>query len=70
MTERREELQRVLGPTGPDIGCDECFERIDEYVELELRGEDADARIPGMSEHLAGCPACHDEHESLRALLS
>ena len=70
MTERREELQRVLGPTGPDIGCDECFERIDEYVELELRGEDADARIPGMREHLAGCPACHDEHESLRALLS
>ena len=70
MTERREELQRVLGPTGPDIGCDECFERIDEYVELELRSEDADARIPGMREHLAGCPACHDEHESLRALLS
>jgi hypothetical protein len=69
MTEQREELQRVLGPTGPDIGCDECFERIDEYVELELRGEDADARIRGMREHLAGCPACSEEHESLRALL-
>ena len=70
MTERREELQRVLGPTGPDIGCDECFERIDDYVELELRGADADSRIPGMREHLAGCPACREEHESLRALLS
>jgi hypothetical protein len=70
MTERREELQRVLGPTGPDIGCDECFERIDEYVELELRGDDADTRIPGMREHLAGCPACREEHHSLRALLS
>jgi hypothetical protein len=70
MTERREELQRVLGPTGPDIGCDECFERIDEYVELELRGDDADIRIPGMREHLAGCPACREEHDSLRALLS
>ena len=70
MTERRDELQRVLGPTGPDIGCDECFERLDEYVELELRGEDADARIPGMREHLVGCGACREEHESLRALLS
>jgi hypothetical protein len=70
MTEHNESLERLLGPTGPDIGCDECFERIDEYVELELRGADADARIPGMREHLAGCPACHDEHESLRALLS
>jgi hypothetical protein len=70
MSERDERLERLLGPTGPDIGCDECFERLDEYVELELRGEDAEARIPGMGAHLAGCPACREEHESLRALLS
>jgi predicted anti-sigma-YlaC factor YlaD len=63
-------LDRLLGPTGPDIGCDECFERLDEYVELELQARDADAAIPGMREHLAGCPACREEHESLRALLS
>jgi hypothetical protein len=63
-------LERLLGPTGPDIGCEECFERLDEYVELELRGCDADAQIPGMREHLQGCPACREEHESLRALLS
>jgi hypothetical protein len=70
MTERNDELKRLLGPPGPDIGCDECFERLDEYVELELRGDDADARIPGMAAHLGGCPACREEHESLRALLS
>ena len=70
MTERDERLRRLLGPAGPDIGCDECFERLDEYVELELSGEDADARIPGMDAHLAGCPACREERDSLRALLS
>jgi hypothetical protein len=70
MTEHNEKLERLLGPTGPDIGCEECFERLDEYVELELQGQDADARIPGMREHLSGCPACNEEHESLRALLS
>jgi hypothetical protein len=70
MTEREKELDRLLGQAGPDIGCDECFERLDEYVELQLHGEDADARIPGMREHLSGCGACRDEHESLRALLS
>ena len=64
------ELKRLLGPTGPDIGCDACFERLDEYVELELSGRDADAAIPGMREHLQGCPACAEEHESLRALLT
>jgi hypothetical protein len=63
-------LDRLLGPPGPDIGCEECFERLDEYVELELQGRAPDERIPGMREHLAGCPACREEHESLRALLS
>jgi hypothetical protein len=70
MSPRDEELRRILGPPGPDIGCDECFERLDEYVELELAGADADAAIPGMRAHLEGCPACGEEHESLRALLS
>jgi hypothetical protein len=70
MTERNDRLEHLLGPTGPDIGCDECFERLDEYVELELQQRDPDAAIPGMREHLDGCPACREEHESLRALLS
>ena len=28
----------LLGPAGPEIGCDECFERLDGYVELRDRG--------------------------------
>ena len=70
MTDRNDRLERLLGPTGPDIGCEECFERLDEYVELELHGRDAEARVPGMRAHLDGCPACREEHESLHALLS
>ena len=46
--------------------CEECFELLDEYVELELAGESADGRLPGMREHLQGCPACREDHESLR----
>jgi hypothetical protein len=38
-------------------------------VELELSGEDPDAAIPGLRAHLEGCPACREEHESLRALV-
>jgi hypothetical protein len=51
------------------VTCEECFERLDEYVELELRGADADKRVPGMRAHLEGCSACADEHDSLRDLL-
>jgi hypothetical protein len=69
MSEGRERLEALLGPTGRQVTCDECFERLDEYVELELRGADAEERVPGMRAHLAGCPACADEHQSLRALL-
>jgi hypothetical protein len=73
VTERpllREALDGLLGPRGPEVGCDECFDRIDRYVELELAGEDVEAALPGLRVHLAGCPACREEHESLRALVA
>ena len=62
--------RRVLGPRGPELGCDACFEQLDRYVEIELEGGDANAAVPGMAAHLEGCPACAEEHESLVALLS
>ena len=62
-------LLRLLGPSEPELGCDECFAELDRYVELELGGAQADAHVPGMRAHLGGCPACAEEHESLRALL-
>ncbi len=61
-------MSDLLGPPGPEIGCDACFELLDEFVDVELEGGDADARIPGMRAHLEGCPACHEEYESLREL--
>lgn len=65
----RQALGRLLGPADPEIGCEECFDELDRYVELEVAGLDADAAIPGFRAHLAGCSACRDEHESLRALV-
>ena len=69
MTDHRENtLKRLLGPAEPEVLCDECFEKIDQYVDLELRGADADAAIPGLRPHLEGCPACAEEYDSLCAL--
>ena len=62
-------LARVLGPDEPELSCEECFANLDRYVELELAGAPADALVPGLRAHLVGCPACAEEHESLRALL-
>jgi len=70
MSEKRDEtLGRLLGPAGNEVSCEECFELLDAYVELELAGENADARLPGLSAHLEGCPACREDHASLLALV-
>ena len=63
-------LDRVLGPTGFEVTCEQCFELLDQYVDLEVSGADADARLPGLRTHLDGCPACHEDYESLRALIA
>jgi anti-sigma factor RsiW len=62
-------LKRLLGPAEPELLCDECFEKLDEYVDLELQGASADEQVPGMRAHLEGCPACREEYASLRALI-
>ena len=63
-------VDRPLGPAGPEVSCDECFELLDEYVERELDGGDPAAAIPGMRAHLDGCPACAEHYESLRELVA
>ena len=68
MNDDRTTIKRLMGPSQPEILCDECFETIDEFVDLELAGRDADAQMPGMRPHLEGCPACAEEYESLKLL--
>jgi len=63
-------LGRLLGPEGPEVDCDVCFDELDRYVELEVAGADADLAVPGLRAHLDGCPACREEHDSLYALLT
>ena len=62
-------IRRILGPAEPELSCEECFDELDQYVELTLAGSAADVAVPGMRAHLDGCPACREDYESLRALL-
>lgn len=62
-------LGRLLGPAGPELTCEQCFDLLDRYVDLELAGREADLAVPGMCAHLEGCPACREDHDSLAALL-
>jgi hypothetical protein len=64
--ERHDPVERLLGPTAEEVSCETCFEQLDQYVELEVAGKDAAAAMPGLRAHLDGCPACREDHESLR----
>jgi hypothetical protein len=63
-------LAWLLGPTGHEVSCEQCFDLIDEYVELELADIEAGSLLPEVRAHLEGCSACNEDHESLRALLA
>ena len=69
MDNLKQTLSSLLGPPGPEVGCDTCFDELDRFVDLELAGDDADTLVPGLRSHLAGCPACREEYESLKALV-
>jgi hypothetical protein len=69
MSDESGALDRILGPTGFEVTCEQCFELLDQYVDLEVSGADADEALPGLRTHLQACPACREDHESLRALV-
>jgi hypothetical protein len=56
-----------LGTGRPEVGCDECFELLDQYVDAKNAGSSNDQWRP-LEAHLQGCPVCHEEYESLLAL--
>jgi hypothetical protein len=62
-------IGRLLGPAEPEATCDECFAQLDVYVDREVLQGDAEAAMPALAAHLRGCPACAEDHESLRALV-
>ena len=63
-------LGLLLGPREPELTCEECFEELDRYVDVELAGAAADEAVPGMRAHLAGCSACQEDYESLLAFVT
>jgi hypothetical protein len=66
MTERRQ-LDEVLRAKEGDAGCTAGEPILDEYVELELAGQDPAGVFPGTAIHLESCPGCRADHDGLLA---
>jgi hypothetical protein len=63
-------LVRVVAETSEtEIGCDECFERLDSFAEAELSGVEATAAMPLVGDHLEKCADCRNKFEALLTAL-
>ena len=63
-------LVRVVAETREaEIGCDECFERLDRFAEVELSGVEASAAMPLVGDHLEKCADCRSKFEALLTAL-
>ncbi len=67
----RDDLDKILMAVShtreEEIGCDECFKRLDRFVEAELSGLDASGAMPLVEDHLQKCGDCREEFEALLA---
>jgi hypothetical protein len=61
-------LKNISETQDEEISCTECFDLVSRFVELEISGQDAIAKMPELKQHLNQCRACRDEYESLRDL--
>jgi hypothetical protein len=62
-------LRAVAETHETEIGCDECFERLDSFAETEISGAEASVAMPLVGDHLDKCTDCRGKFEALlRAL--
>jgi hypothetical protein len=61
-------LRNIYATQDQEISCTECFDLVSGFVELEVSGQDAAAKMPQVKQHLNQCQACQDEYEALRDL--
>jgi hypothetical protein len=61
-----DKLLRAIAETREtEIGCEESFERMDHFAEVERSGLDAGAVMPLVRDHLSKCEDCRETFEVL-----
>ena len=62
-------IEKLLGVSEPDPGCDEAGELMDAYCETVARGEQVSAQFDAFVTHMRNCDACREDMEGLLAAL-
>ena len=62
-------VHNVLTTRPDEIGCGECFEQLDRFIEVTLAGKNAAEAMPLVQDHLERCRDCREEFEALLVAL-
>jgi hypothetical protein len=54
-------VEMLAGTRENEIGCEECFEHLDKFVDMYLSGEDPTKVMPLVQHHLDMCNCCHED---------
>lgn len=62
-------IKAIASTHDEELGCDECFEQLDQFAELKLQGKNASEALPLVQHHLNRCGTCKEEFEAFMAAL-
>lgn len=62
-------VRAILTVHEDEIGCGDCFEEVDRFVEMTLAGKNAAEAMPLVADHLQRCRDCREEYEALLHVL-
>ena len=62
-------IKTILSVPEEEITCGECYDVIDQYVDMLRAGQDPATVLPQVKEHLGQCECCDMEFRALISIL-
>jgi hypothetical protein len=62
----RKWIRHIYATRDEELGCDELFEIVPRYVDMEIAGERTKPHFSEVEHHLSQCPHCYDLYLTLR----
>ena len=65
----RQMVHEIVTTSQDEIACGQCFEQLDQFVEMVLAGRNVTEAMPLVEEHLERCQDCREEFQALLTVL-
>lgn len=62
-------LDMLLQTEDFESNCDDCFQRMAEFAEVQLEGKSVPESLKAIEEHMARCSECRQEFEALKTAI-